>query len=155
MLSRDADKKLTIRPLRREDQAEWRRLWTAYLEFYETLVPEYVYETAYERLPSDGAEEFRGFIAERDGTPVGLAHFLFHRTLWSVEDTCYLMDLFVDPATRGGGVGRALIEAVHGAAKENGIPSTYWMTQEFNCNGRMLYDQVAARTPFLGYEKHG
>jgi hypothetical protein len=24
----------TIRPLRAEDEAEWRRMWTGYLEFY-------------------------------------------------------------------------------------------------------------------------
>lgn len=128
-------------------------MWTAYLEFYETNLPPKVCDTAFERLMAPGTDEFQGLIAEQDGKPVGLTHFLFHRILWSVEDTCYLMDLFVDPACRGGGVGRALIDAVHAAAKANGIPNTYWMTQEFNYKGRMLYDQVANRTPFIMYEK--
>lgn len=144
---------VTVRTLCAADHDNWRRLWTAYLEFYETAVSEEVYETAFARLLSDSTAEFRGLIAELDGKPVGLAHYLFHRTLWSVEDTCYLMDLFVDSGTRGGGVGRALIEAVHDAAKTAGIPLTYWMTQEFNYKGRILYDQVAQRTPFIVYEK--
>lgn len=145
---------ITIRPLTEGDEHHWRRLWTAYLEFYETSVTEEVSRTAFSRLLSSEPGEFQGLIAEIDGTPVGLAHFLFHRYLWSVEDTCYLMDLFADPGVRGKGVGRALIEAVHEAAKTAGIPSIYWMTQEFNYKGRMLYDQVAERTPFIVYEKH-
>jgi len=64
------------------------------------------------------------------------------------------MDLFADPSVRGQGVGRALIEAVHETAKTAGISGIYWMTQEFNYKGRMLYDQVAGRTPFIVYEKH-
>lgn len=145
---------LTIRPLTSADQPAWRKLWTAYLEFYETTVSEEVYQTAFSRMLSDTPGEFQGLIAELDGNPVGLAHFLFHRTLWSVEDTCYLMDLFADPSVRGQGIGRALIEAVHVAAKETGIPGVYWLTQEFNYKGRMLYDQVAEKTPFIVYEKN-
>ena len=30
----------TIRPLRGQDEADWRRLWTGYLQFYQTTVPE-------------------------------------------------------------------------------------------------------------------
>lgn len=144
---------LTIRPLVAEDRDDWSRLWTAYLAFYKTTLPPEVYETAFTRLLAPELTEFQGLIAEQDGKPVGLAHFLFHRLLWSIEDTCYLMDLFVDPACRGGGVGRALIEAVHSAAKANGIAVTYWQTEQNNYKGRMLYDQIAAQTPFIVYEK--
>jgi hypothetical protein len=34
-----------IRPITLADEAEWRRLWTLYLEFYESSVPEEVYQT--------------------------------------------------------------------------------------------------------------
>ena len=30
----------TIRPLRGQDEADWRRHWTGYLQFYQTTVPE-------------------------------------------------------------------------------------------------------------------
>lgn len=145
---------VTIRPLKAQDQPEWRRLWTAYLDFYETSVSEEVYAIAFARLLSDDDREFKGLIAEVGDTPVGLAHFLYHRSLWTVEDTCYLMDLFSDPNMRGKGVGRALINAVHQTAKRDGVPGIYWMTQEFNYKGRILYDQVATRTPFIVYEKN-
>ncbi len=144
---------LTIRPLTAGDRQEWNRLWTAYLEFYGTTLPTEVYDTAFERLQSRKSNEFQGLIAEQNGKPVGLVHFLFHRLLWSIEDTCYLMDLFVDPACRGCGVGRALIEAVHANAKASGIPVTYWQTEQNNYKGRILYDEVAQLTPFIVYEK--
>lgn len=142
-----------IRPLQESDKDDWRCLWTAYLEFYETTVSEEVYETSFARLLSSSDNEYKCLIAEIDGNPVGLAHFLYHRYMWSVEDTCYLMDLFTDPGVRGKGVGRALIEAVHATAKRDGVPSTYWQTEEINYKGRMLYDQVATKSPCVIYEK--
>lgn len=144
---------LVIRPLEAGDNKAWRRLWSAYLEFYETSVSEEVYAVSFKRLLSKDAGEYRCLVAEIDGKPVGLAHFLYHRFMWTVEDTCYLMDLFADPDVRGRGVGRALIETVHETAKRDGVPTTYWTTQEFNYKGRILYDQVATRTPFIVYEK--
>ncbi|MEM7172711.1 MAG: GNAT family N-acetyltransferase [Pseudomonadota bacterium] len=145
---------LIIRPLKADDHKDWRRLWTEYLSFYETSVSEEVYRTSFERLLSGEKGEYQCLIAAQGGKAVGLAHFLFHRFMWTVEDTCYLMDLYTDPDVRGNGIGRALIEAVHQAANANGVPSTYWATQEFNYKGRMLYDQVAERTPFIIYEKN-
>ncbi|WP_371732526.1 N-acetyltransferase family protein [Ruegeria sp. HKCCD9179] len=144
---------LIIRPLELKDNEEWRRLWTAYLDFYETSVSEEVYEVSFNRLLSTDAGEYNCLIAELEGKPVGLAHYLYHRFMWSVEDTCYLMDLFADQQVRGKGVGRALIETVFQIAKQDGVPTTYWTTQEFNYPGRVLYDKVAKRTPFIVYEK--
>ena len=145
---------ITIRSLTEDDQLHWYQMWNAYLYFYETSVTEEVSRTAFSRLLSSEPGEFQGVIAEVDGKPFGLTHFLFHRFLCLVEDTYYLMDLFADPSVRGQGVGRALIKSVYEAVKATGIPSVYWITQEFNYNGRMLYDQVAKRTPFIVYEKH-
>ncbi|WP_171212545.1 GNAT family N-acetyltransferase [Ruegeria sp. HKCCA5426] len=144
----------TIRPIAEAYYEVWCQLWRQYLAFYETSLGDEIYRTSFSRMMSGNPGEFQGLLAEVQGKPVGLAHYLFHRSMWSVENTCYLMDLFVDPNTRGTGIGRALINAVHSKAAENGITTTYWMTQEFNYKGRMLYDQVAEKTPFLVYEKH-
>ena len=148
-------KDITIRPIRVGDRIAWQHLWTDYLTFYETTVTRQVYETAFLRLLDDSYNEYRGLLAEIDGKAIGLTHFLFHRNLWAVEDVCYLSDLFTDPAARGRGVARALIHAVQKAAKAEGVPDVYWLTQEFNYRGRMLYDQVATRTPFIVYEMYG
>lgn len=144
---------LTIRKLQAADHAEWRRLWTAYLEFYGASVSEEVYETCWARLLGDDPHDFHGLIAEHDGKPVGLTHYLFHRHGWRVENVCYLQDLYVDSAVRGTGAGRALIEAVYAAADEAGCPSVYWLTQDFNETARKLYDRIASETPFIKYQR--
>lgn len=143
----------TVRPLAREDHADWRRLWTLYLEFYETSVPQKVYETTWERLFTDDPNEFNCLVAEQDGKLVGIVHYLFHRHCWKVENVCYLQDLFADAEVRGTGVGRALIEAVYKAADEAGSPSVYWLTQDFNHNARKLYDRIGKLTPFIRYNR--
>lgn len=145
--------KATIRPLRAADEADWRRLWTGYLDYYETSVPDGVYATTFARLLGNDPQDFNGLIAEVDGQPMGLAHYLFHRHCWKVENVCYLQDLYVDPAARGTGLGRALIEAVYAAADANGTPAVYWLTQDFNDTGRRLYDRIGKLTPFIRYNR--
>ena len=53
----------------------------------------------------------------------------------------------------GRGVARALIEAVYAAADAAGVPAVYWLTAEDNYAGRMLYDKVAQRSPFIRYQR--
>ena len=144
---------VVIRPLARTDEAEWRRLWTAYLAFYETTVPDAVYETYLARLLGGDPHDFSGLIAEVDGRPAGLAHYLFHRHGWRIEDVCYLQDLYADPDVRGRGVGRALIEAVYAEADRRGCPQVYWLTQDFNAEARKLYDRIGVVTPFIKYQR--
>ena len=145
---------LVIRPLVIDDEADWRRLWTAYLAFYETVLPEEIYRSTFARLTGGDPGDFRGLVAVLDGRAVGLAHYLFHRSCWTLNDICYLQDLYADPEVRGTGIGRALIEAVYGKAAEAGAPEVYWMTQEFNATARRLYDRIADKTPFIIYPKN-
>lgn len=142
-----------IRPLTSADQAEWRRLWTDYLAFYQTSVDDAVYTSTFARLLGDDPADFTCLLACADGRPVGLTHYLFHRHAWRIENVCYLQDLYADPQARGLGVGRALIEAVYAAADAAGAPSVYWLTQDFNHTARRLYDRVATLTPFIKYQR--
>ncbi|GGD34256.1 GNAT family N-acetyltransferase [Sinisalibacter lacisalsi] len=127
-------------------------MWSAYLAFYESDVNEAVFETTFARLLSDDEPQF-ALIAEAAGRPVGLAHIIFHRHNWRIEDVCYLQDLYVDPAQRGLGLGRALIEAVYAAADARGAPSVYWMTLDSNETARRLYDRIGEVTPFIKYQR--
>lgn len=142
---------IAVRPIARADWADWRRLWTSYLEFYETSVGEEVYDSSFARLLSGSEGEFSGLVCEIHGRVAGLAHYLFHRHMWKVENVCYLQDLFVEPEARGKGAGRALIEAVYRRADEAGCPGVYWLTQESNHAARGLYDKVGALSPFVKY----
>lgn len=142
-----------VRDLRAEDEPQWRKLWTGYLEFYETSVPEEVYQTYFQRLLGDDPQDYHGLVAERDGELVGLTHYLFHRHGWRIENIVYLQDLYVSKAARGTGAGRALIEAVYARADAAGCPSVYWLTQDFNTTARQLYDRIATETPFIKYQR--
>lgn len=144
---------LTIRPLSATDEAAWRRLWAGYLAFYDTTLPETVYATTFARLLDPARPQQNARVAEQGGQLVGLVHYIFHAHNWRVEDVCYLQDLYVDPAARGTGAGRALIQAVYAAADANGTPAVYWLTQHFNTTARQLYDRVATLTPFVKYSR--
>jgi len=144
---------LVIRPLQPGDEPEWRRLWTLYLEFYESAVPEEVYRTSFDRMLSGQDNEYRGLMALQGAQPVGIVHYLFHRHGWKVENVCYLQDLYVDANIRGTGAGRALIEGVYAAADAEGCPDVYWLTQEFNVVGRRLYDRIGQVSPFIKYNR--
>lgn len=144
---------LTIRALRPEDRPQWAALWHGYLEFYETALPDAVYDSTFARLLGDDPQDFSALVAEADGRLVGLTHYLFHRHAWKIENVCYLQDLYAAPEMRGKGVGRALIEAVYAAADERGAPTVYWLTQEFNDTARKLYDRIGMLTPFIKYQR--
>lgn len=144
---------IMIRPLAAADEAEWRRLWTAYLDFYQTSVTPEVYDSTFARLLGNDPQDFSGLIATVDGQAMGLTHYLFHRHAWKIENVCYLQDLYVSPEARGTGLGRKLIEAVYAAADANGTPTVYWLTQEFNTTARQLYDRIAKVTPFIRYTR--
>ena len=147
--------KFVIRPLKESDETEWRRLWTAYLDFYESNVSETVYATTFARMLGDDPLMPSAFVAsagEGDGDPlIGLVHFFYHVHCWRVERVCYLQDFFADPSHRNTGVGRALIEAVYAQADKDGAPSVYWLTQEHNTRARQLYDRIGTATPFIKY----
>lgn len=144
---------LIIRPLTPADRTDWQRMWTAYLEFYESGVTDEIYDVTFARNSDPEYLTQNCLVAELDGKLVGLVHYLFHAHNWRIEDVCYLQDLYADPDVRGTGIGRALIEAVYAAADKNGTPSVYWMTQDFNENARRLYDRIASLTPFIKYQR--
>jgi Histone acetyltransferase HPA2 and related acetyl transferases len=58
----------------------------------------------------------------------------------------------VDPAARGSGVARALIETVAHRSREEGAGRLYWLTHQQNATARLLYDRVAKFSGFVEYE---
>ena len=106
------DARIEIRPLRLDERADWEPLWRGYLDFYKTSVPQQTYDTTWARL-HDPDEPMWLLGATVDGKLLGIVHYLYHRSCWTVGDYCYLQDLFVAEEARKLGLGRALIEAVY------------------------------------------
>ncbi|MDM0041123.1 GNAT family N-acetyltransferase [Variovorax sp. J22G21] len=145
---------ITIRPAAPADYAAWRPLWDGYNTFYgrhgETALAEHVTLSTWQRFFDPGEPVF-ALVAEDEGQVVGLAHYLYHRSMIRVEDVCYLSDLFTLPTLRGRGIGRSLIEGVYAQAAAAGATRVYWQTHESNAAGRLLYDKVASHQGSLVY----
>ena len=143
---------IEVRPVGPDERADWEPLWRDYLAFYETVLSPATYDLTWRRLhdPAEPTFLLGGYV---DGTLKGIVHYLFHRSNWTIADVCYLQDLFVAADARGAGLGRALIEAVAGKAREAGAPRLYWMTHEANGTARALYDAVAEWSGFIQYRK--
>ena len=147
---------LLVRPVARADYDRWLPLWDGYNAFYgrsgpTALAPE-ITATTWARF-FDPYEPVHALVAESEGRLLGLVHYLFHRSTTMIEPTCYLQDLFTDPAARGQGIGRTLIEAVYGRVKAAGGSRVYWQTHETNTTARALYDRIAERSGFIVYRK--
>ncbi len=143
---------MIIRPLKPADRAGWEPLWQGYLRFYETRLAAEVTDLTFARL-TGGADPMGGLVAEASGSLVGIAHWITHRSCWTAGDYCYLQDLFVAPAHRGAGIGRALIEAVSDKARGLGCARVHWLTHETNTNAMRLYDSIAERSGFVQYRR--
>ena len=145
---------LTIRPIEPGDYVQWRPLWDGYNAFYgrsdKTALPENITVATWARF-FNPAEPVHALVAEIAGRLVGLTHFLYHRSTTRLNDVCYLQDLYTDPALRGQGIGRQLIEGVYEAARAAGCTRVYWQTHTGNQAGRLLYDKVANHGGFIVY----
>lgn len=141
-----------IRPVTAADHAAWLPLWQSYLHFYETRLPDEVSQVTWQRL-LDPAETTNSALAWVDGKAVGMVNWIYHRSNWSVENSCYLQDLYVDGSQRGKGVGRELIEHVYAVAREAGCVKVHWLTHETNATAISLYEQVAERPGFIQFRK--
>lgn len=143
---------ITIRALRAADRPGWEPLWRGYLSFYRAELPAAVTEHTWAAL-ADPHSAVHGLVAVAGDEPVGLAHVVLHPTTWASGPACYLEDLFVERAWRGGGVARRLIEAVYAFADEHDASGVHWLTQEYNAPARSLYDTLAHRSSFVVYER--
>jgi GNAT superfamily N-acetyltransferase len=147
---------VSVRPVSRDDFAQWKPLWDGYNAFYgrsgATALPEAITQMTWARF-FDAYEPVHALVAEQDGQLLGLTHYLFHRSTTAIEPTCYLQDLFTLASERGLGVGRALINGVYERARQAGAGRVYWQTHETNHTAMQLYDKVADRSGFVVYRK--
>ena len=139
-----------IRDATPADESGWRALWDQYLAFYEVdLAPE-VTAATWARL-MDPASPVKARLAFDGDTMVGFAIHLNHPSTWVLGNDCYLEDLFLAPAARGKGLGRALIEDLQALARAKGWHRLYWHTDEGNTVARRLYDRF---TPYDGHVRY-
>lgn len=102
--------------------------------------------------PTPGAEALARRVAELVAAgdtrvllagpgPDGLAVLRLRPSLWSAARECYLAELYVVPALRGRGIGRALLEAVIALARREGADHMDLGTSEDDVAARKLYER--------------
>ncbi len=104
--------------------------------------------------PAQLARRIRELVADGEtvvlvagGEPVGIAVLRLRKAIWSRALECYLAELYVVPARRGQGIGRALMEAAIELARARGADYMDLGTAETDVAARHLYES-------LGFDNH-
>src|SRR5438132_2877043 len=130
----------TIRSALPSDEADWRRLWQGYLDFYAVNIPDAITNRTWKRI-LDPDSAVTCVVAEVDGKVYGFANCVVHENTWESQPVCYLEDLYVEPAARSHGIGTALIEWLRNAMRAEGWARLYWHTRKGNERARRIYDR--------------
>lgn len=83
-------------------------------------------------------------IGEIDGRPQGMALYFSNFSTWLATSGIYLEDLFVRPAARGHGLGRALLTHLAKIAVERGCGRLEWSVLDWNTPAIGFYKALGA-----------
>lgn len=83
-------------------------------------------------------------VGEVDGRVVAFALFFTNFSTFLAQPGLYLEDLYVQPAHRGAGLGRALLERLGALAVERGCGRFEWSVLDWNENAIRFYEKMGA-----------
>lgn len=92
--------------------------------------------------PGANAEALLG---ELDGEPIAFAVFFHNFSTFLGRRGLYLEDLFVRPAHRGGGYGKAMLQHLAGLAVARGCGRFEWAVLDWNQPAIRFYEALGAR----------
>lgn len=130
---------IEIRKAGPDDAAEVARLLHDFNAEFEEQTPDAA--TLAERLRPLLADGEVQVLLAGDG-PDGLALFRLRPAIWAAGLECYLQELYVIPALRGKGIGRALLTATIEAARAAGAAGVDLNTGETDTEARGLYESM-------------
>jgi GNAT superfamily N-acetyltransferase len=142
---------MRIRDATAADEAGFRRLWDAYLAFYDVTLAPAVTDQTWARILDPASPLSARVVVDAAGRVLGFAVWHHHIASWHLANDLYLEDLFVDAAARGAGLGRALLDDLFALARARGFGRIYWHTDEGNARARSLYDSYAPADGHIRY----
>ena len=144
---------LTIDTVGAADLPELMPMLRAYCDFYRVDPTDERLRALVSALIADPSEGLQLIARDSDGTPLGFATIYWTwQTLYAAR-VGVLNDLFVTPASRGSGAGRALIERCRELCRERGAEKLVWETALDNTTAQRLYDGIGAeKSTWLSYE---
>lgn len=135
---------LVIRPATADDAPLVLRLIRGLAE-YERLLDECVATEDDVRATLFGSRpQAEVVIAEWEGEPAGFALFFHNYSTFLARRGLYLEDLFVFPAFRGRGIGRALLAHLAALAVERGCGRFEWAVLDWNAPAIGFYRSLGA-----------
>ena len=87
---------------------------------------------------------FTALIAELDGAPAGFALYYTSYSTWRGHHGIRLEDLYVTPALRGKGIGKALLARIAQIAVAEGCPRVEWDVLDWNAPAIAVYERIGA-----------
>lgn len=139
-----------IREARPGDTADLLRLIHALAEYEREPEAVEATEESLSRALFRPDPKVHAYVAELDGRVVGMAVWFLAFSTWTGRHSLYLEDLFVEPAARRHGVGRALIARLAARAVELGCARMDWAVLDWNEPAMAFYRTVGAR-PLQGW----
>ena len=95
-------------------------------------------------FPSDGAPTAYAHVAVVNGTVVGMAVWYLTFSTWLGGAGIWLEDLFVQPAHRGSGLGKAMLATLAALCTERGYGRLEWWVLKWNTPSIGFYDSIGA-----------
>lgn len=83
-------------------------------------------------------------LAEWDGEPAGFALWFYSFSTFRGRHGIYLEDLFVRPAHRGRGIGKALLQSLARRCADEGLPRLEWSVLDWNEPALGFYRRLGA-----------
>jgi ribosomal protein S18 acetylase RimI-like enzyme len=131
-----------IRRANPDDIADLTRLFVDFRDWFGKPEPEAATIGAtLGRLVDDPATEYL-LAVDDDGATVGFCQLRYRLSVWTGVDDCWLEDLFVSEAARGGGHGRALVEAAFESAGARGCKRIELDVNLENVDAQRLYKSL-------------
>jgi ribosomal protein S18 acetylase RimI-like enzyme len=131
-----SEREIEVRRASPEDAAEVARLLHDFNTEFDDLSPGVGALTENRRM-LDGGEMT---VLLGGAGPDGIALIRFRGSVWTGRPEAHLQELYVAPALRGRGIGRALLEATLATAREAGATFVDLATGETDTAARALYE---------------
>lgn len=143
---------IDIRPAAAGDTASILR-FIRELAAYERAEHEVVASEADIRASLFGGGPAHALICSVDGVEAGFAVYFFNYSTWQGRKGLYLEDLYVTPAHRNLGAGKALLQHLARVAVAEGCGRFEWCVLDWNEPALRFYQSIGAR-PMAEWVRH-